>query len=322
MRPALWLALLGSAMLAGCTPSADEQPAATPAPPVARVVPARRGPIASVLTVSGETSALRTVRLAAPVNGRITALPFQPGDRVAANAQVARVLPVESEAALHGLDVMRDGGALDPSERPMAQRLTRDLAGRDIAVQAPFAGIVAERLKNPGELVAANEPLLEVFDPTSLVVIAQVPIHSSASIRPGQSVAVQAAGASGSGSVATLLPAVTPQSLTVPVRIALTAPLVPPLLHTAVECRIVVEERPDALLIPRAALRSSADDQRGTVVVVSDGAAIYRSVRLGLRDANYVEIVEGLAPGELVVADGGFTLPNGAHVMPQPVDAQ
>jgi hypothetical protein len=129
-------------MLAACTPSADEQPAATPAPPWP-AVPARRGPIASILTVSGETSALRTVRLAAPVNGRITVLAVQPGDRVAANAGGAGV--AGRARRLHGLDVMRDGGALDPSERPMAQRLTRDLAGRDIAVQAPFAGIVAER---------------------------------------------------------------------------------------------------------------------------------------------------------------------------------
>jgi multidrug efflux pump subunit AcrA (membrane-fusion protein) len=321
VRPALWVALFGSAVLAACTPPANDPPAATPAPPVARVVAARRGPIASVLTASGETTALRTVRLAAPVNGRITTLTLQPGDRVSANAQVARVLPVESEAAMHGLNVMRDGGALDPSERSTAERLARELAGRDIAVRAPFGGVVADRLHNPGELVAANEPLLEVFDPTSLVVVCQVPIQSTASIRRGQSVAVRAAGSSGSGSVTTMLPAVTPQSLTVPVRVALTTPLVPPLLHTAVECRIVTAERPDALLVPRAALRSSADDERGTVVVVANGEATTRTVRLGVRDTEYAEIIEGLAPGELVVADGGFGLPTGARVMPEIVDA-
>jgi multidrug efflux pump subunit AcrA (membrane-fusion protein) len=321
VRVAPWVVLLGGAILAACTPSADEPPAATPAPAVARVVPARRGPITAVLTASGETTALRTVRLAAPVTGRITVLSAQPGDRVAAKAQVARVLPVESEAAVHGLDVMRDGGALDPTERPLAEKLARDLAGRDIAVQAPFAGIVAERLKNPGELVAANDTMLEVFDPGSLVVVCQVPIEAMATVRPGQSVAVRAAGGTASGSVATLLPAVTPQSLTVPARVTLTTALVPPLLHTAVECRIVTAEHADALLIPRTALRSSASDEAGMVVVVVDGTASYRSVRLGLRDAEHIEIVDGLAPGEVVVADGGFTLPNGAHVIAQAPDA-
>jgi membrane fusion protein (multidrug efflux system) len=319
VRRGRWLAFLASAALAGCTPASDEQPGATPPPPVARVVAPRRGTIVSALTVSGETAALRTVRLGAPVAGRITVLALQPGDRVAANSQAARVLPMESEAAAHGLDVMRDGGALDPTERPMADRLARELVGRDIAVRVPFAGIVADRLHNPGELVAANETLLEVFDPASLVVVAQVPIQSAASIRPGQPATVRTGAATGSGSVAAVLPAVAPQSLTVPVRIALTNPPVPPLLHAVAEVRIVIAEHADALLIPRTALRSSNDEAHGTVVVVSDGQATYRPVRIGLRDGELVEVLDGLAPGELVVADGGFTLPNGAHVVAEAV---
>ena len=310
------LALACSLAVAACQAPVDDEAAAPAAPPAVRVVAAQRGAIAARLPATGETAALRSVRLSSPVTGRVTALAAHPGDRIAANAVAARVLPIENEAAVQGLGVMRDGDALDPHERPMAERLARDLAGRDLAVRAPFAGIVADRLHNPGEQVAANDVLLEVFDPLSMVVIAQVPLQASGSIRPGQTVEVQAGGARGSGTVATLLPAVTPQSLTVSVRIALTTPL-PPLLHAAVECHIVTAEHPDALLIPRTALRSTEGEEHGSVVVVSGDQASYRRVRLGLRDAEHIEIVEGLEPGELVVADGGFTLPDGTRVAPQ-----
>ena len=306
--------------LVACRTSVDDESTAEPAPPVVRVVAAQRGPITARLRTSGETATLRTVRLASPVTGRVTFLPVHPGDRVTANAVAARVLPIENEAAVHGLGVMRDGNALDPAERPLAERLVRDLANRDIAVRAPFAGIVADRLRNPGEQVAANDVLLELFDPSSMVVLAQVPLQAASTVQPGQAVEVRVGGTRVEGKVATVLPAVTPQSLTVPVRVALSGPL-PPLLHAATECDITTSERPDALLIPRTALRSSEDETHGSVVVIADERASYRPVRLGLRDADHIEIVEGLAPGELVAADGGFTLPDGARVAPQAAGA-
>jgi multidrug efflux pump subunit AcrA (membrane-fusion protein) len=314
-----WLCVAALVALCACAPATDDDAEApTPAPPVARVVPAERGPIAAGLTATGETIALRTVRLASPVSGRVTALDLQPGDRVAAQALAARVRPIENEAAVQGLDVMRGGDGLAADERPLADRLTRDLAGRDIVVRVPFAGIVADRQRNPGELVAANDVLLEIFDPASLVVIAQVPFNVTGKVRPGQRVELYTAGVTARGTVAAVLPGVTAQSLTVPVRIALAARFEPALVHAAVEARIITDERLDALLIPLTALRSADGDTRGTVVVIEGDRAVYRPVQLGLRDAEHVEIVDGLAPGELVVADGGYTLPNGARILPQP----
>jgi multidrug efflux pump subunit AcrA (membrane-fusion protein) len=282
------------------------------------VVAAQRGAIADVLTVSGETAALKTVRLASPVAGRITELAVQPGERLADNAVAARVLPLENEAAVHGLGVMSDAGALGGDERPMAQRLARDLANRAIAVRAPFAGIVADRLHSAGEQVASGEVLLELFDPRSLVVLAQVPVPAAAKVRAQQAVEIRAGEARCAGEVTAVLAAVTAGSLTVPVRIAPTQPLQPPLLHAAVEAQITLAEHSDALLIPRTALLSSSVGDHGTVMVVSGDHGWRRQVQLGLRDAEHVEVIAGLTPGELVVADGGFALPDGALVAPQP----
>ena len=311
------LALLVSA----CAAPEESSPAAPAAPVAVRIVAAHRDRITAALEASGETAALTSVRLASPVAGRVTALAAQPGDRIESGAIVARVLPQENEAALHGFGVLAEAGALRPAERPAAERLAREIAARDIALRAPFPAIVAERLHNPGEQVAPSDVLLELFDPRSLVVVAQVPAARSGEVRPGQAVTVRLAGAALDGRVVAVLASVAPQSLTVPVRITLRAPPQPPLLHAAADCRITVAEHADALLVPRAALL--ADDGRdvGTVMVAADGVAHLRRVRLGLRAAEDIEVLDGLAAGELVLVAGHYGLPDGTAVAAQSADA-
>ncbi len=312
--------LLSFALLAfpGCAAPDETATTEAPAPPVAvHVVAARPGPIANVLIASGETAALTSVRLSSPVAGRVTAVAVQPGDRLAAGAVAARVLPQENEAALHGFGILADAGALRPSEKPAAERLARDLAARDIPLRAPFDGIVADRLRNPGEQVAPSDVLVELFDPRSLIVVAQVPATRSGDVHPGQPVSVHLAGATLAGRVATLAAAVSPQSLTVPVRITLSTTPRPPLLHAAAECHITVAEEPDALLVPRAALLDDDGQGGATVMVAADGAAHLRPIRTGLRDAEQVEVRDGLSAGELVLVAGQYGLPDGAAVTVQ-----
>jgi membrane fusion protein (multidrug efflux system) len=306
------VALLG-AVLAACQEPPEETPQAT-APVAVRVTAVRRGEIAFVLTASGETTALTMLRMASPVAGRVTMLTVQPGDRLAAGAVAARVLPLENEATLHGLNVLSDANALGDDKQ-----LARQLAGeiRDVPLRAPFEAIVADRLHNPGEQVAPSDALIDLFDPRSLVVIAQVPVQSSANIRPGLPVEVTFGGAPVSGHVAALLPAVSPQALTVPVRVALDGPVQPPLLHAPAIARITVTRHPDALLVPPAALLSSTVEAHGVVMVVADGIAQRREVELGLRSGDAVEVTAGLAEGEQVIREGGFGLPDGTAVAAQ-----
>jgi membrane fusion protein (multidrug efflux system) len=313
--PLRWV-VLGFA-LAACTQPPEEASTAAPAPVDVRVVAARRGEIAAVLPASGETAALSILRLASPVAGRITDLEIQAGDTVDGGRIVARVLPIENEGALHGFGVLANAGALDPEERTMANRLARDVAGRDVALRAPFAAVVAERLHNPGEQVAPSDALMELFDPRSLVVIAQVPVDASRDVRAGQTVEISLAGRQSAGRVAAVLTAVTPQALTVPVRVVPLEPLQPPLLHAAAECRIVTAQHADAVLVPRTAVQASGKDASGTVMVANRQHAERRPVRLGLRSADTIEILDGLAPGDLVIADGGYALADGSAIAPR-----
>jgi len=58
------------------------------------------------------------------------------------------------------------------------------------------------------------------------------------------------------------------------------------------------------------------------VMVVQDGRARRRAVRLGIRGDSRVEVLEGLREGELVLAAGALALADGARVRVSPAAAR
>ncbi|MFI5396332.1 MAG: efflux RND transporter periplasmic adaptor subunit [Candidatus Binatia bacterium] len=308
------LGVLLSFAAASCHPATEQPETEQVAPVRVQVAPVRRGEFTDVLTVTGETAALSVLRLASPVAGRVTLLTVRPGDQLPAGEVAARVIPLENEAAVHGFALLEGAGAFSLREQEAARRLGKALSVRDIPLRASFPAVVAERLRNPGEHVAQNDVLLELFDPRSLYVMAQVPIDAAARVTTGLPVQVRSGGSTTAGQIAALVTSLTPQTLTVPVRISLATPLRPPLLHAAVECRITVARHPDALIIPRSALVSSIAADTGTVMVAINGLTRQRTVQLGLRTATEVEVTEGLSTGDLILTQGQYALPVGTRI--------
>lgn len=297
-----------------CARSAETPEAAGEHPVRVHVVPVSRGDVADVLTVTGETAALSTLRLASPVAGRITTLSVRPGDHLAKDDVAVQVISFENEAALRGFTLLEGTSRLTTDERHLAQRLRQDLGTRSVPLRVPFAAVVADRLHNPGELVAQNDVLLELFDPSSLYVIAQVPAEVAGQVHPRSPVEVDLDSQTLHGEVAAIVTALTPQTLTLPVRVTLSAPLEPALLHAAVRCRIQLAHDARALVIPAAAVISSRVARRGVVMVAVDDHAQRRAVELGMRSPSRVEVLNGLSEGDLVLAEGQYALPDGTPI--------
>ena len=314
MRIGAFVAAALLVALAACrtTPGEAAEPHAAAA--IVAIAPVRGGDVDETLRVSGETSALKVLRLASPVAGRVTFLGAQAGDRLAAGETAARVLPLENEAAVNGLRLLDRERALAAGERDSAARLARDLARRQIELSAPFAAVVAERVRNPGEQVAPGDAILELFDPRSLVTIAEVPIDVAPSLRKGTAVTVRTASGSARGEVDLALTSLTPATLTVPVRVVFASPLEPPLRGAAVDCEILLSTHRGALLVPHAALVASASRNAATVVVAADGHAHVRQIETGIRSGDLVEVRSGLQAGEEIVVQGQYGLADGAPI--------
>lgn len=313
---ARWLLLLLLAVSSlGCRrsqPPEESEEAATPT--AVQVTKVERGDISETLAAAGETIALVDLRLASPIAGRVTRLTVRPGDRLAAGEVAARVLSLENEAALQGLAMLKDAPSVVPEEQRRSETLRKQLQAGEIPLRAPFPAVVADRMHNPGEQVAVGEVLLDLFDPRSIVVLAQVPAESAIRLRPGMPVEVSGGGFSSGGRVETLVPAALGTSLTVGARISLEKQPESPLLHAAVQCRITVADHPNALLIPRRALISAASETAGEVMVASGDHAERRKITTGLRSGDVVEVVNGLAEGDAVLSEGQYALPDGAPI--------
>ncbi|TMB55285.1 MAG: HlyD family efflux transporter periplasmic adaptor subunit [Deltaproteobacteria bacterium] len=294
----------------------DAAPEAAAGGPVrVEVTAVHRGPIADVVEVPGETAASVSLRLTSPVAGRVTFLAALAGDRLAAGQVGARVLPLANEAALHGFALLEGGG-----ESSAVAGLRDRLGRQDIALTTPFAAMVAARPRNQGEQVAPGDVLLELFDPTSLYVLGQVPLDASARVQPGMTVQVSGSGLTATGKILALVPALEPQALTVPVRVGFDAVPDRPLLHAPVRCAITVAQHPEALLVPRTALISPTEDDHGVVMVADQGRAERRAVRLGVVSRDTAEVLSGLTGDEQVLSAGQYGLPDGAAI--EPVAAQ
>jgi RND family efflux transporter MFP subunit len=167
------------------------------------------------------------------------------------------------------------------------------------AVRSPVAGVVAERLVEPGDMAVAGKPLVQLYDTHALRVEVEVPEllarHVSIGSRIG--VRVDAAGANFRTAVNEIVPMANAASRTIVVRAPAPADLG---LKPGMFARASVEIGSQRVItVPAAAVEDVGQLQ--TVRVVRDGAVMLRQVSLGRRLGDRFEVLAGLNPGEQVL---------------------
>lgn len=189
-------------------------------------------------------------------------------------------------------------------------------------LSTPIAGTIltlardANRLPlADGQLVAAGFVVAEVAPLDELIADIDLIGPELASVQPGLKARIRHYAfedADITGEVVRLSPTMDPVKHTFRAEVAIgnEAKLLRPGMF--VEVTVVVEQRPEVNVVPRESVA-----QRGgkNVVFVLDGQRVTRrDVRLGLGDDEQVQVVEGLALGDRVVARGLETLTDGTRV--------
>ena len=189
------------------------------------------------------------------------------------------------------------------------------LASRSV-VRARFAGVVAKRAHNPGDMVdaSASDVILRIIDPSRLQVVASVPIADLARVRTGDAVHITVPGAEEPvfGKVLTRPAAGDAGGVAADVRIAFDHETTLP-AGTPVRVDIVTDEHPNALAVPTEAVLHE-DDSTFVMLVGADNKAHKRKVTTGLSTAKQIEITGGLKAGDAVIVQGQQGLPDGAPV--------
>ena len=175
---------------------------------------------------------------------------------------------------------------------------------------APADGRVLLREVEPGQIVQPGKALLGLALAGPVEIVAQVDERFLDQLRAGQSASVLAdayATERFTARVLAIAPSVDAQRGSIEVRLALLEKP-PAFLREDMTLSVEVETaRVDgARVLPLSALRAPAADGSATVLVNEAGRARERSVRLGLRTLEAVEVVDGLAEGDEVLLGGAL----------------
>jgi HlyD family secretion protein len=183
-------------------------------------------------------------------------------------------------------------------------------------VRSPIAGFITDRPLYPGEMASTAVPLLTVMDISQVIAKAHIPQSDALQLHKGDAAVISLAGLEKpiNGKVSLISPALDPNSTTVEVWVQ--APNANQLLRpgTTAQIAITAQTVKDALVIPAAALLNAKGDAAQVMVVDSQNQANSRDVRIGIQSGQQAQIVSGLKPGEMVVTEGAYGLPDKTKV--------
>jgi multidrug efflux pump subunit AcrA (membrane-fusion protein) len=190
-------------------------------------------------------------------------------------------------------------------------------------IRSPMSGIITDRPLYPGEMAAAGTPLLTVMDISSVIAKAHIPQNDAAALKVGDKGAMAVPGIEEpiEGKVTVVSPALDPNSTTVEVWFEaknLKHTLKP---GTSVQLSLTAQTVKDALVVPANAVITTPDGTTAVMIAGSDGRAHQKAVKLGIRNGDDVQIVEGLAESDKVVASGAYGLPDKTKIKIEAAEA-
>jgi RND family efflux transporter MFP subunit len=183
-------------------------------------------------------------------------------------------------------------------------------------IRSPVGGVVADRSLYPGEMAAAGTPLLTVMDISQVIARAHIPQPEATLLKVGDKATITAPGEDSpvGGRITVVSPALDPNSTTIEVWVQAKNPAQHLKPGTSVKVSMLAQTVPDALVIPAAGLLTAQDGTTSVMVVGADNRAHQKNVRVGIRQGEQVQIVEGLQAGERLVASGAYGLPDNTKI--------
>ena len=307
-------------------------------PPVVEVASAKTGEMSRDLDLTGSVEPYRIARLASPAEGPILDVDVREGDRVKAGAPLvtlgrkaavkARITSLKEEVKKEEDNLRRtrrlvESGAL-PAERldqvvaeyekDRASLIAAEETVQDYVIKAPWDGVIHRLLVKEGEFVASCTKLLEMYDPSSLLIQAAVPEKFAVGVQTGMTVEIRLDAYPDEtimGRITRVYPYLDPRLRTRSLEILPDTPidLLPGMFA---RLKVLLETAKEAVIVPREAVLSRPKGY--AVFVVEDGKAVKRPVQIGIEKNNRVQIIKGVHPGEKVIIAGNEKLKDGKVV--------
>lgn len=190
-------------------------------------------------------------------------------------------------------------------------------------IRSPINGVITDRPLYPGEMAAAGTPLLTVMDLSTVIAKAHIPQSEAAALKIGDPGTITAPGMEEpiAGKVTVVSPALDPSSTTVEVWLEAKNPKHALKPGTSVQLSMQAKTVKDALVVPVTAVLTAPDGTSSVMLAGSDGVAHQKAVKLGIRNGDDVQIVEGVTASDKVITNGAYGLPDKTKIKVEAAEA-
>ncbi len=312
---------------------------------VLKTAPVRQVTSGGMYTAEGVVESVKTTQVAAEMQGSITTLTVKAGDVVKAGQVLARIdtrvanqQAISSRAQAAAADAQLfaarqaferkkrlfekqyiSQAALEQAEaeyktaeaQTRAQQAEISIANVKTGlhtVQAPYSGVVAEVTAELGDMAMPGKPLLVLYDPRMMRVLASVPQDRLSRLDAKAALQVEIPGSSKPAFTVparnmTVLPVADVVSHQVPVRVNLPDGLqgLAPGMFARIGLALGDAAESARLLVPASAVMRRGE--LALVYVVVDARPQLRQVKLGKPQGDAIEILSGVEAGERVALD-------------------
>jgi len=318
-----------------------------PPPSSVSIAEAKSEVIPNLLTAVGGLAAVHQVDVTSDVSGRITDIMFAPGATVKAGNPLVQLFDAPDQADLANFKAQATVAQLSldrakqlasrqfgPQATVDSAQAAYDQANAGIAkseaiisqklVRAPFDGELGVRHVEVGQFLTAGTQIVTLTDLSTLYANFTVTEKDSAALKVGQTVRILVdayPGRTFEGKITAIEPQIATDTRNIRVQATLDNPdhiLKPGMFATTT---VVLPDKPAVVTVPETAVdytlygdsvflltEKKADDGKTSLT------AVRTFVRTGDRIGGRAEILNGLKPGDRVVAVGQLKLQSGAAV--------
>ncbi|MCL4478586.1 MAG: efflux RND transporter periplasmic adaptor subunit [Deltaproteobacteria bacterium] len=265
-----------------------------------------RGNVNHMIQATGKVDVLKKVDINSPVQGVVTELLVREGDFLKKGSTVARIRPIEAEAAIRG------SVSLPATMKRYFLRLGI------ISLSSPFNGYVSKRYVSSNALVQANAPIVTVEDLSSTYLHVDLPSIYLEQVGIGDAVLIHFLSLPGDvfkGRIVTINPTVSQETQTVKLNVSFPNrdQDIKDGMFAVVD--IISSTHKNTLIVPKDAILFDPDTGREYVMVVrQDSIARSVTVKTGYEEDDRVEILKGLSQGQLVITQGNYALADGTSI--------
>ena len=275
---------------------------------------------------SGSLLAAEQVDIYPEISARITQLNIREGQPVAKGALLVKLFDADLRAQLQKLQAQADnarrtedrnkqllerGGISQQEYDIVTTNLRSSLADIELVnanlqrteIRAPFSGVIGLRNVSSGAVVSPSTLIVRLQQISSLKLDFSIPEKYGPFVRPGSTISFLVDGATetSQGVVYAVEPGVDEQTRNLRIRAKVNNASARFRPGTFARVTLTVQNEQSLVVPTQAVIPQTRSNQ---VILVKGGKAVFKDIKIGLRTAGVVQVLNGLQRGDTVVTTG------------------